>query len=45
MLLSAFLLSSMFTIGLGSSFFVSICSLVAILPFLFDGLMSLISLA
>ena len=34
----------MLTIGAGSSFFVAICSLVASLPFLFDGLMSLISL-
>jgi hypothetical protein len=44
MLLSTFLLSSLATIGSGSSFFVLCCSLLSTLPFLFDGLMSLISL-
>jgi hypothetical protein len=44
MLLSTFLLSQLVTIGAGSSFFVLCCSLLSALPFLFDGLMSLISL-
>jgi len=44
MLLSTYLLSQLVTIGAGSSFFVLFCVLLSILPFLFDGLMSLISL-
>ena len=44
MLLSTFLLSQLGTIGAGSSFFVLCCVLLSTIPFLFDGLMSLISL-